>query len=65
MDENTYPRRGVAMWLTKVFTDRYMRRNWGGVLERMKPGVVVFLGDLMDGGREWEDDVYDILLFSC
>ena len=23
-----------------------------------EPGTVIFLGDLMDGGREWEDDKY-------
>lgn len=22
------------------------------------PGLAIFVGDLMDGGREWEDDVY-------
>jgi|SRR5271170_4882484 len=57
VDENTYPRRGIAMWLTKVFTDRYMRRNWR-YLMLQEPGTVIFLGDLMDGGREWEDDKY-------
>ena len=54
VDENTSSRRGIALWLTKVFTDRYMRRNWK-YLMRQNPGTVVFLGDLMDGGREWED----------
>lgn len=43
------------MWLTKVFTDRYMRRNWKYLMASQNPGTVVFLGDLMDGGREWED----------
>lgn len=57
VDENTYPRRGIAMWLTKVFTDRYMRRNWRYVMDQ-DPGLAIFVGDLMDGGREWEDDVY-------
>jgi hypothetical protein len=47
----------VAMWLTKVFTDRYMRRNYR-MLTARDPGTVVFVGDLMDGGREWEDDMY-------
>jgi ethanolamine phosphate phosphodiesterase len=56
IDENTYPRRGIAMWLTKVFTDRYMRWNWRQ-LSAQEPGTVIFLGDLMDGGREWEDDM--------
>lgn len=56
IDENTYPRRGIAMWLTKLFTDRYMRRNWRK-LTGQEPGTVIFLGDLMDGGREWEDDM--------
>src|ERR1700745_2993143 len=52
VDENTYSRRGIGMWLTKVFTDRYMRRNWG-YLMGIEPGGVIFVGDLMDGGREW------------
>jgi len=34
-----------------------MRRNWE-YLMRQEPGTVIFLGDLMDGGREWEDDKY-------
>jgi ethanolamine phosphate phosphodiesterase len=57
VDENTYPRRGLGMWLTKIFTDRYMRRNWKMVMAQ-GPGTAIFLGDLMDGGREWEDDKY-------
>lgn len=55
VDENTYSRRGIGMWLTKIFTDRYMRRNWKHLM-RQNPGTVIFLGDLMDGGREWEDN---------
>lgn len=55
VDENTYARRGVGMWLTKVMTDRYMRRNYR-YLRGHGPGMVIFLGDLMDGGREWEDE---------
>jgi hypothetical protein len=55
VDENTYSRRGIGMWLTKIFTDRYMRRNWKHLM-RQNPGTVIFVGDLMDGGREWEDN---------
>jgi ethanolamine phosphate phosphodiesterase len=44
------------MWLTKVFTDRYMRRNYRYLRTVNRPGMVIFLGDLMDGGREWEDE---------
>jgi hypothetical protein len=57
VDENTYSRRGIAMWLTKTFTDRYMRRNYRYLMNQ-NPGTVVFLGDLMDGGREWDDEKY-------
>jgi ethanolamine phosphate phosphodiesterase len=57
IDENTYPRRGLSMWLTKIFTDRYMRRNYK-LLMAQDPGTAMFLGDLMDGGREWEDEKY-------
>lgn len=61
IDENTYPRRGLAMWLTKVFTDRYMRRNYKLLMEQ-DPGATLFLGDLMDGGREWEDKKLSTLI---
>ena len=57
VDENTYERRGIGMWLTKAMTDRYMRRNYR-YLQWHGPGMVIFLGDLMDGGREWEDEKY-------
>ena len=56
VDENTYARRGVGMWLTKAFTDRYMRRNYLYLRMQKRPGMVIFLGDLMDGGREWADE---------
>jgi len=56
VDENTYPRRGIAMWLTQFFTDRYMRRNYRLILKHQDPSTILFLGDLMDGGREWEDE---------
>src|SRR5271168_2526671 len=56
VDENTYPRRGLAMWLTQSVTDRYMRRNYKLLLKHQHPSTIIFLGDLMDGGREWEDN---------
>ena len=60
VDENTYSRRGIALWLTEIFTDRYMRRNWKYLMAQ-DPATVVFLGDLMDGGREWDDKKLPLL----
>jgi ethanolamine phosphate phosphodiesterase len=56
VDDNTYPRRGLAMWITQSVTDRYMRRNYQLLLKHQHPATIIFLGDLMDGGREWEDN---------
>lgn len=54
VDPHTYPGRPWPLsYLTERYTDRYMRRNYQLINERLDPDSVVFLGDLFDGGREW------------
>jgi hypothetical protein len=55
-DKFSYGRKGIIQWLTEFYSDLYMRRNWKKLNRIAKPDAVVFLGDLMDGGREWTDD---------
>lgn len=39
------------MRLTRFIVDLNMRKSWRLVALKLKPHVVVFLGDMMDGGR--------------
>ena len=57
VDENTYERRGILLKLSQFYTDLYMKRNWQFIHSILNPKITIFLGDLMDGGREWEDKV--------
>lgn len=59
IDDNTYP--GRSRWLLKLsqtIVDRYLAKNWRAMHKVLDPDTVVFLGDLFDGGREWENDVW-------
>ncbi|KAJ3035046.1 hypothetical protein HDV00_004372 [Rhizophlyctis rosea] len=42
-----------------MFSDMYMKRNFRYIQKRLKPETIFFLGDLMDGGREWDTATYD------
>jgi hypothetical protein len=33
-----------------------MKRNWRHIQRILHPKMTIFLGDYMDGGREWDDD---------
>jgi ethanolamine phosphate phosphodiesterase len=59
VDENTYVRRGILLKLSQFYTDLYMKRNWRYMHKILQPRMTIFLGDLMDGGREWDDRVYN------
>jgi len=55
VDENTYERRGILLKLSQFYTDLYMKRNWLFIHKILRPKNTIFIGDLMDGGREWDD----------
>ncbi|KAG6813550.1 hypothetical protein H0H92_009942 [Tricholoma furcatifolium] len=51
LDQRSYPERGPFLtYLTRLVVDLNLRKNWWAAL-RKQPDVVVFLGDMMDGGR--------------
>ncbi|KAI8073934.1 Metallo-dependent phosphatase-like protein [Gongronella butleri] len=55
-DFYSYDRSPMLLWWTEVYSDMYMRRSYAHLLRQQRPDIVVFVGDLMDGGREWKDD---------
>ena len=48
----------MLLKLSQFYTDLYMKRNWRFIQKILAPHANVFLGDLMDGGREWDDNTY-------
>ncbi|KAI9471757.1 Metallo-dependent phosphatase-like protein [Coemansia mojavensis] len=54
VDHYSYDQTGLLLKATEFFTDIYMRKSYIILQQQQqKPDTVVFLGDLMDGGREW------------
>lgn len=52
-DQYSYNQRGLLLAITEFYCDLYMLRNYKAIMLAFKPEVVLFVGDLMDGGREW------------
>lgn len=56
VDNNSYPGRNrLLLWITEMVTDRYMARNYRLLHKKLRPDAIFFLGDLLEGGREWQD----------
>ncbi|KAJ9633292.1 hypothetical protein H2204_007188 [Knufia peltigerae] len=54
VDPHTYPDRPWPLSdLTVAYTDRYLRRSYRHLQDKLRPDATLFLGDLFDGGREW------------
>ncbi|KAK9468179.1 Metallo-dependent phosphatase-like protein [Lipomyces arxii] len=59
VDPHTYPGRNfVFLGLTEYYVDKYMHRTWGYLESMLDSDATIFLGDLFDGGREWDHDVW-------
>ncbi|KAG5648554.1 hypothetical protein DXG03_003165 [Asterophora parasitica] len=60
LDHRSYPERGPYLtYLTRLVVDLNLRKNWRAAL-RKKPDAVIFLGDMMDGGRfDMSEDEYE------
>lgn len=54
-DAFSYDRPGVLLRISEFFSDLYMCRNYRHLQRRLEPKGTIFMGDLMDGGREWDD----------
>lgn len=59
VDGNSYPERPdlVNALVTKI-SDNYLHRNYRFLQHQIDPDAIVFLGDLFDGGREWNDKMW-------
>ncbi|KAG0253256.1 hypothetical protein DFQ27_007518 [Actinomortierella ambigua] len=55
-DWYSYKQAGYALYLTELYTDLFMRRSFRQLRQQLRPDLVLFLGDLLDGGRETLDD---------
>ncbi|KAK0212804.1 Metallo-dependent phosphatase-like protein [Desarmillaria ectypa] len=60
LDHRSYPGRSALLtFLSRLFTDLNLRKSWRAAATK-KPDAVVFLGDMMDGGRfEMTDSEYE------
>ncbi|KAI7886798.1 Metallo-dependent phosphatase [Lichtheimia hyalospora FSU 10163] len=54
-DAYSYDRPGVLLRISEFFSDLYMDRNYRHLQQQLEPKGTIFMGDLMDGGREWDD----------
>lgn len=55
IDPHTYPGRPWPLSsITISFTDKYLKRSYKALQRTLSPQTIFFLGDLFDGGREWE-----------
>ena len=51
LDHRSYPGRSRFLtYLSRIIVDLNLRKNWWAAASK-KPDAVVFLGDMMDGGR--------------
>lgn len=56
VDEFSYPSRTwIEMIVTRFLSDNYLHRNYNIYNKVLNPDSIIFVGDLFDGGREWED----------
>ncbi|KAK6455323.1 Metallo-dependent phosphatase-like protein [Scheffersomyces xylosifermentans] len=57
VDAYSYPGRpAIIDFLVQKVTDNYLRRNHKFMHSELDPDTTIFLGDLFDGGREWDDN---------
>ncbi|KAI9246053.1 Metallo-dependent phosphatase-like protein [Phascolomyces articulosus] len=57
-DAYSYDRPGILLRISEFYSDLYMHRNYRHLNRQLRPQATLFIGDLMDGGREWSDAGY-------
>jgi hypothetical protein len=55
-DDNSYNRPYIIMQLSKFYSALYMKRNFHHIQSNLRPTDTIILGDLMDSGRDWDDN---------
>jgi ethanolamine phosphate phosphodiesterase len=59
MDKHSYPNRPYLVnKITQLILDNYHRKNWISSQNIIKPQYNVFMGDLFDGGRYWDNQYW-------
>lgn len=59
MDKHSYPGRPrIINWLTMKLLDNYHIKNWESSQRILKPDYNLFMGDLFDGGRYWDNSYW-------
>ena len=65
LDHRSYPGRpAILTYISQVLVDLNIRKSWREAT-RLEPDAVVFLGDMMDGGRFPMSDAEFVPLLSC
>lgn len=60
IDNHTYPDyNSLVLSLSKFTVDNYIYKNYWRLVGHLSPDAVVFLGDLLDNGRESSDEYYE------
>ncbi|KAI8979531.1 Metallo-dependent phosphatase-like protein [Mycotypha africana] len=59
-DDHSYNRPWIIMQLTKFYSSIYMKRNYKHIKSALQPTDIVMMGDLMDNGRDWNDETYKL-----
>ena len=56
VDDYSYPKQfKIINYFTKKMADNYLHRNYQMIHSLLAPDTTIFLGDLFDGGRYWDD----------
>lgn len=56
MDKHSYPNRPYLInKITELILDNYHKKNWISAQNIIKPNYNLFMGDLFDGGRNWDN----------
>ncbi|KAJ2747164.1 hypothetical protein GGI20_000778 [Coemansia sp. BCRC 34301] len=55
VDHYSYEQTGLLLRVTEFFTDIYLRKAYNVLQTVRHPQTIIFLGDMLDGGREWDD----------
>ncbi|CAI5759807.1 unnamed protein product [Candida verbasci] len=59
IDNHTYPGRNeLLLSLSKHTVDQYLKKNYNVLISHLNPDKIVFLGDLLDNGRDSTDSYF-------
>lgn len=58
-DWMSYHQKGLLLGLVQIYTDIYMKRSFRRLHASLRPDAVIFVGDLNDGGRLSQGQVFE------